>query len=77
MAVKEPVLSKEDRANVVWLKLSAFLEKRLADARISNDSTKHDEKATAGLRARIKELKFLLSLGTETPIVDDSDKFKD
>jgi len=60
-----PVLTKGDQATAVWLKIEAHCHHRMAVHRKQNDGDL-DEKETASLRGRIKELKYILSLARNT-----------
>lgn len=73
----DPVLTKQDRDSAVWLKLVLHLNARLATLRVKNDADMTPEK-TARLRGRIEEVKALLTLGSDKPVVEDEDaKFSD
>lgn len=73
----ERVLTEQDRHSACWLKLKAYYEERLALLRVQNDADLNDMD-TAKLRGRIKEIRALLGLGEDKPvIVNDEDRFKD
>ncbi len=58
-------LDPQDRNSRTWAVLKEQLEIRLATLRQQNDDASKDERETALLRGRIKEVKWLLSLGEE------------
>ena len=58
-------LTEQERQSALWLKLEAYLNKKLIDLRGQNDGDMSLE-ATARLRGRIAQCKYFLSLG-ETP----------
>ena len=63
------VLTAGDKANPLWVKLRAELEKRLANLRGKNDGpATHDETLT--MRGQIQCLKALLALEKELPPID-------
>jgi hypothetical protein len=63
-------LTKEDQRSATWLRLLAYLEQRLSEARIENDKDL-DRTDTAAVRGRIKELKHMISLGVAEPAIDE------
>lgn len=74
--MSEPILTRQDRDSVAWLKIKVYLEARLAKKRIENDNDM-DERARARLGGRIAEIKALLALDQDAPPVPpDQDKFK-
>lgn len=62
-------LSEVDILSGTWQKLSAHLKERIELNRKKNDSDL-DPIATAKLRARIKELQYLLSLAEQKQLDD-------
>ena len=66
-------LTDHDMAQVLWLRLKAYLEDRLADARRRNDSLM-SEYETAALRGEIKCLKRILALGDDRRILTGDDQ---
>lgn len=54
-------LSEAERRDALWLRLKAYMEGRLQQHRVSNDSDKTPD-ATAKLRGRIAELNYLIDL---------------
>ena len=63
------VLTKGERLNPVWMALSRHLEERIAQLRMQNDGDK-DERETAKLRGRIAELKGILALAKDLPVIE-------
>jgi len=55
-------LTELERQSAVWVKLEEYLNKKLVDLRKQNDGDMSLE-ATARLRGRIAQVKFILSLG--------------
>lgn len=72
----DPVLTDEDRRSATWQKIKAYMDKRVELLRAKNDKNL-DERKTALLRGSIAELKHLMNLGTERPMVPDEDAFRD
>lgn len=64
-------LTYADKASGLWLRLSAHLEYRLADARIKNDRPL-TEFETAMLRGEIKAIKRILALGNDRPMTGET-----
>lgn len=62
------ILTENDKAQGLWLRLKAHLENRLAMARVRNDAAL-TEFETASLRGEITSLKRLLALGEDRPIL--------
>lgn len=62
-------LSPAEKRSPLWLAIVEHLTERLATARAENDTSKTVEK-TEHLRGRIFELKALIALGEDRPIVD-------
>ena len=59
---REPfTLTPIERGDPLWLKLRAYLERRIADHRQDNDND-HDAAKTAHLRGRIAALNGLIAL---------------
>lgn len=56
------ILNAADVRSVTWRKLSAHIESRLSELRVQLEADYHDHAATQALRARIAELKQMLSL---------------
>lgn len=78
VAKKEPVLEHHERTNQVWIKIKAHLEGRLALLRARNDNVKLGLQHTAYVRGRIEEVKQLMRLDEDAPVVaDDNELFKD
>ncbi len=72
----EPVLTPHDRQSAVWQKLKAHLDARLATLRVQNDTMPMDR--TEKHRGRIVEVKALLALGEDKPVLEDENAiFKD
>jgi hypothetical protein len=65
-----PVLSPTDRHSSVWLKLVKHYEARLESLRKQNDNPT-TEIETAKQRGRIQEVKALLRLNEEPPVLED------
>lgn len=63
------VLTKADYHNPTWLKIKEHLNERLNSARAKNDASL-DSEATARLRGRISELKYLIDLDQPSPSID-------
>jgi hypothetical protein len=57
-------LSEVEKRSPLWMRLDKFLATRLELHRMQNDGDK-DPIATAHLRGRIAEIKFLRALGEE------------
>lgn len=57
-------LTQQERQSALWLKLEAYMTQKLADLRKQNDGDMSLE-ATARLRGRIAQMKFLLALGED------------
>ena len=62
----EFTLTEGERRHPLWLRLSAYFELRLRDARGKNDGPLN-ELETAALRGQIKLLKGLIALGHDSP----------
>ncbi len=60
-AKSEPLLSPADLRDPLWLRIQAHFTGRLESHRVQNDIDKTPE-ATAKLRGRIAEVKYLLDL---------------
>jgi hypothetical protein len=65
----EPTLTPTDKHSAVWRKLVKHYETRLVSLRAQNDNPLN-EAATAVLRGRIQEVKGLLRLNEELPIIE-------
>lgn len=63
-------LTTGDKVSQPWLKIEAHCHYRLNVLRERNDGD-HDERKTAEIRGRIKELKNILSLGADRPVIED------
>lgn len=63
-------LSSGDKLSPTWLRLVEHLEQRLDVLRKQNDG-RLDEVQTARMRGRIAQLKELISLGADQPVVED------
>lgn len=63
-------LTPGERHSAMWLRLKAWLDKRLHDARCHNDDPKLTAEQTAALRGEINALKGFIRLGDEPPISD-------
>lgn len=63
-------LTDNDKASATWLRLRVHLEARLAAVRVSNDEL-ISEFETALVRGSIRELKRLISLGKDRPVISD------
>lgn len=61
------VLTPEERAHPLWMKLKAHMEGRIALLRKRNDRPIDDRKTNL-LRGGIGELTYMVSLGEEKPI---------
>lgn len=57
-------LTAQERQSALWLKLEEYMLKKLEDLRKQNDGDMSVE-ATARLRGRIAQMKFLLALGED------------
>lgn len=55
-------LSTEDRKSDLWRRLKEHFEERVSTFRVTNEDQSLNEKDTAAIRARIAELKYLLSI---------------
>lgn len=66
MNTEAGVLTEIDIESGTWKKIKAHLEKRLQETREKNDGDKNEE-ATAKLRGRIAELKYLAALDSPAP----------
>ena len=62
------ILTEMEKASPVWAKVHQFLEQRLDTLRMEND-TDSDERTTARRRGAIAEVKTLIALGKERPIL--------
>lgn len=62
-------LTPGEKLTPLWLKLEAYLSNRLQALRERNDSPK-SEHETATLRGQIGEVKALLALGKDAPIIE-------
>ncbi len=74
--VRKPLLDNHDKHTPTWQKIQKHLTERLESLRTMNEKN-HDKRKTAELRGRIKELRSLLTMDSDTPIVDESEMFKD
>jgi len=63
-------LTDGDKASSTWIRLKAYLETRLADARIRNDGAL-TETQTAAVRGEIKTLKHMIALDAVRPMTGD------
>jgi len=71
------LIDTHDRQSAVWLRLKEHYEARLTLLRSSNDGQLTAEQ-TAKIRGRIAEVKALLSLEKDTPVLNDGNElFKD
>ena len=61
-------LSKNDKLSALWAKITVHLEDRLAELRAQNDGDL-TEAQTAKHRGRIAEVKSLLDLGEDDPVI--------
>lgn len=68
-----PILSitESDKLNPLWSKLQTMWGERLEVLRKQNDSIGRDELDTAILRGRIAELKVMMFLDKDIPIVEE------
>jgi len=64
------ILSEGERNSAVWQKLRQHYEEQLAKLRVRNDGEMTEFKR-AKLCGHIEAVKSILSLGTETPVLDD------
>lgn len=62
-------LTKQERNDPLWLKLKAEYESRLAQLRKDNDKDM-SETETAKLRGRIAELRRIIDMGAEKPVIE-------
>lgn len=62
-------LEQSDKVSPTWMKLRQHFEEELATLRKMNDG-KLDEVATARLRGRIREVKYVLSLGEDQVLLE-------
>lgn len=62
-------LSESEANSALWLKIKAHLEQRLERHRIRNDGNLPPD-ATANLRGRIAEAKYLLALDQPNPAIE-------
>lgn len=62
------ILTEMEKASPVWSKVNQFLEQRLDMLRMEND-TDADERTTARRRGAIAEVKTLIALSRERPIL--------
>ena len=71
------LIDNHERQSAVWIRLKEFYEARLTLLRSSNDGNLTPEQ-TAKFRGRIAEVKALLALEKETPVLNDgAELFKD
>lgn len=63
------ILDKQDRIDPLWIKLKAEYESRLTQLRTSNDRDMSDTE-TAKLRGRIAELRRIIDMGAEKPVIE-------
>lgn len=68
----EPVVTDMERHTHLWKKIRAHAELRLASLRVKNDNAL-GEVATAKLRGKIAELKYLLALENPAPTMGADD----
>ena len=73
--MSEPVLSHLERDSAAWQKLKKHFNARLSELRLKNDNDM-TEAQSIRLRARIAEIKYLLGLGEDKPLIEP-DAFKD
>lgn len=64
-------LSEGDKQNPLWLRLKAHMQGMLEQARKKNDDISLDIVGTALQRGQIKNLKVLIGLGDDRPVVPD------
>lgn len=62
-------LTALERKDPVWVKLRAYMEKRITNLRTENDDDL-DERKTADVRGQIKALKLLISLDRDPRITE-------
>lgn len=75
--MSEPLITAIERNSSVWQKLRPYYEARLAMLRAQNDGNLTAEQ-TLRLRGRIAEVKAILSLGTDKPVIpSEDDNFRD
>jgi uncharacterized protein involved in exopolysaccharide biosynthesis len=70
------LIDSHDRQSAVWKRLKEYYEARLTMLRSQNDANLTADQ-TARLRGRIVEVKRLLDLDTDKPVVDEGELFKD
>ena len=63
------ILSLVERDSPLWRRLMGYYEARLKRLRIENDADKTPE-ATAKQRGRIEEVKLMMALNNDQPIID-------
>jgi hypothetical protein len=61
-------LSQGDKLNPLWIRMEQYWTNKLAMLRQNNDADL-DSEETAKLRGRISEIKAMLALGKDRPIV--------
>lgn len=61
-------ITQAEQTNPLWGKIKDHYEARLAQLRIQNDNPSLGPEATAGLRAKIAEVKALIALDQEFPV---------
>jgi len=70
------ILTLVERDSPLWCRLMGYYEARLKRLRIENDADKTPE-ATAKQRGRIEEVKLMMALNNDQPIIepDKTDQF--
>jgi len=70
------ILSHVERDSPLWHRLMGYLDTRLKRLRIENDADKSPE-ATARIRGQIAEVKLMMGLNNDQPVVepDRSEQF--
>lgn len=69
--MKKLQVTASDKLNPLWPKLQMMWTERLDILRKQNDAVGKPELETAVLRGRIAELKVMMLLDNDTPIVDE------
>ncbi len=71
------LIDEIERSSAVWKKVTEHCELRLSHLRLMNDGNLTLEQ-TQKVRGQIEEVKAILSLGTDRPVIpDENANFKD
>lgn len=64
-------LTAAEKSHPLWVQLKAHLQDQLAGLRVRNDSASMTEQDTAALRGRIHQLKAVIALGNDPPLIEE------